>query len=399
MGAEGRSKLRGGSALVIVQVALSLVLLMGAGLFLRSLQRAETAEFGLDPEGVVSLTVDLSMLGRSEQEGRVFFEEIERRYRDLPGVESVSRATFAPLDWSARGVLTDVGRDLGNDLGTEMATLGSFVSADYFETVSTPILQGRTFDRDDDDSSPAVVIVNQTYADQVWPGESALGQQVRLRELGGEMATVVGVAANGKYRQLGESPRPYVYLPLQQHYQAATTLLIRSRQPVGQLVEQAVTELRGLEPNLAVQNVGPLASTITSRALGPIRMIAALAGSFGLVGLALAAMGLYGVIAFGVTQRNREIGLRLALGARANQVLRQVLERGLVLATIGVVIGGACSLALTRVLGSFLVGVSASDPLTYSAVITGMIAVATLSCLAPAMRAAHIDPVRTLKAE
>jgi putative ABC transport system permease protein len=210
---------------------------------------------------------------------------------------------------------------------------------------------------------------------------------------------VVGVAAPVMYRLLGEAPRPYFFLPFAQAYRPGATLLVRSSRPPGELLEDLRKRIARLEPDLAVRNAGPLAASIQARALAPIQLLAGLASAFGLIGLLLASTGLYAVIAFSVAQRVREIGVRMALGARAAQVANAILGEGLRLAAVGVAIGLVASFAVTRLMGSFLVGVSTFDPPTFLAVVTLLVVVAIVASIAPALRAARVDPARTLRAD
>ncbi len=392
-------KLRLGSVLVVAQVALSLILLIAAGLFLRSLQSTRHVDIGYETAERASISFDLSTVGLDEEEGRAFLENAERRLEEMPGVEAVTLASPLPMDWYANGFRIGFDRDLGEEIGDEMLILGSRVGADYFETMETEIQRGRGFLETDDREHPDVVIVNQALVDKVWPEENPLGRTVRLNGRNGTPAEVVGVVATGKYRLPGEAPRPYLYRPLRQNYRQNITVVVQSRQPLGGILERSQKEILALEPDLAIQDALPLALRIESRMVGPVALIATLAGTFGLVGLVLAAIGLYGIMALQVGQRTREIGVRMALGAQARQVLGGVLQRGVRLAAVGVVIGALLSVVASRVLGSFLVGVSASDPLTFVSVILLLALVATVASLVPALRAARIDPVKTLKAD
>jgi predicted permease len=396
---RGGSRLRSGSALVVVQVALSLVLLVGAGLFLRSLGRARSVDLGLDPKDVIALTFDLSMLGHGENEGRVFYDDVLREVREIGGVDGATLASYTPMDWLADAAMLGVGRDLGKEIGDELLTLGTWVGDGYFELMKTPIVEGRAFSSTDDENGRGVIIVNRAFADRVWPGESAVGKTLRVGGRAGRAVEVVGVAATGKYRLLGEGPRPYCFLPMDQAYRPAATLLVRSSRPPAELLEQVKKRIARLEPDLAIRNAGSLEASIQARALAPIQLVAALASAFGLIGLLLASTGLYAVIAFSVAQRIREIGVRMALGARAAQVAEAILGEGLRLAAVGVAIGLAVSFAVTRLMGSFLVGISSGDPATFITVVVLLVAVAAFASLAPALRAAGVDPARTLRAD
>jgi predicted permease len=397
--AGGGRRLRSGGTLVVVQVALSLVLLIGSGLFLRSLGRAQSVDLGFDPANVTAYTVDLSALGRSEEQGRAFYRDLLRDVREIAGVDGATIAAWTPMDWMSEGAGLGVGRDLGKDLGDELLTLGSWVGPDYFELMKTPIVDGRAFTSGDDERGRPVIIVNQAFTDRVWPGERAVGKTLRLDGRDGRAAEVVGVTATGKYRLLGESPRPYFFLPLEQQYKSAATVLVRSNRPPAQVIEEVQRRIVRLEPDLAVRAAGPLRASIQARALAPVQLVAALASAFGLIGLLLAATGLYAVIAFSVAQRGREIGVRMALGARATQVANAILGEGLRLAAVGVAIGLAASFAVTRLMGSFLIGVSTVDPPTFVIVVALLALVAALASLVPALRAARVDPAGTLRSD
>jgi predicted permease len=396
---SGGGRLRSGGALVVVQVALSLVLLVGGGLFLRSLDQAQAVDIGLDASHVLTIGVDVSALGRSAEEGRTFYRDVVREVGEIAGVEGVTVASWVPMDWMADGMMVGVGRDLGKDIGDELLTLGSWVGDDYFELMKTPIVEGRAFVPGDDESGRPVIIVNRAFADRVWPGESALGKTLRLDGRSGRPVEVVGVAATGKYRLLGEAPRPYFFLPFAQGERLAASILVRSNRPPGPLLEEVQKRIASLEPDLAIRNAGPLDASIQARALAPIQLVAGLASAFGLIGLLLASTGLYAVIAFSVAQRVREIGVRMALGARASQVANAILGEGLRLAAVGVAIGLAVSFAVTRLMGSFLVGVSTFDPPTLLAVVALLVVVSIVASVAPALRAARVDPAGTLRAD
>ncbi len=396
---RGGGRLRSGGALVVAQVALSMVLLVGGGLFLRSLDRAQAVDMGFDASDVVALSIDVSPLGRGEQDGRIFYDDLLREVNEVSGVDGATLASWPPMDWMAEAVNLGVGRDLGKEVGDEMFTIASVVGDDYFELMKTPIVDGRAFSATDDERGRPVIIVNQAFAERVWPGESAVGKTLRLDGREGRPVEVVGVAATGKYRLLGEAPRPYVFLPFEQEYRSGASILVRSSRPPGALLEEVEKRIARLEPDLAIRNAGPLQASIQARALAPIQLVAALASAFGLIGLLLASTGLYAVIAFSVAQRVREIGVRMALGARAAQVANAILGEGLRLAALGVAIGLVASFAVTRLMGSFLVGVSSADPATFVAVVALLVVVATLASVAPALRAVRIDPARTLRAD
>ena len=216
-----------------------MVLLVGGGLFLRSLDRAQAVDMGFDASEVVALSLDVSSLGRGEGEGRVVLRRRAARGGELSGVDGATLASWPPMDWMAEAVNLGVGRDLGKDVGDEMFTIASVVGDDYFELMKTPIVDGRAFSATDDERGRPVIIVNQAFADRVWPGESAVGKTLRLGGREGRPVEVVGVAATGKYRLLGEAPRPYAFLPFDQEYRSGASILVRSSRPPGALLEEA----------------------------------------------------------------------------------------------------------------------------------------------------------------
>ncbi len=394
--------LRLGNAFVVVQISLSLLLLVAAGLFLRSLSKTQLIDLGIDPSGVAAISFDLDMLSKSPEEGLVFHRQLAERLREIPGVERVTPASWVPLDWSSGGFTVNMDRDIGGPSadasGNELTLLGSRVGAGYFDIVNTPLIAGRGFRESDDADSEPVVVVNEHLAEIAWPSESALGKSMRINGRD-QRFTVVGVAKDGKYRLAGEAQRPYIYVPFEQMYRGAVTVLLETRGDPAKLLLPAQQAVATLEPDLAIWKAEALSQTVTERVMSPVRIMAALASSFGFLGLVLAAVGLYGIMAHVVGQRTREIGVRIALGASTGEILTRILRQGLRLAILGSVFGGLVAFAGTRLIQTFLVGVDATDPLVFGTVTACLIAVALLASLAPALRAARIDPVRTLRAE
>ncbi|HKE19301.1 MAG TPA: ABC transporter permease [Kofleriaceae bacterium] len=400
VGAGGR-RVRLRRALVVAQVTLSLVLLIGSGLFLRSLQRAGAIALGFDPRNLVAMSVDLQLQGYEEARGRDFYRQLLERVRALPGVTSASLATQLPLglfSGTRRGITIAGHAALpGEDPEVDTATVGP----DYFETLRIPIVRGRAFGKRDAPGAPGAVIVNQAFARRYWPGRDALGQHIQLGG-GGDPGTpsleVVGVAADGKYVTLGEDPRPFFYLPLDQDYASSATLVVRTASDAGAAISSVQSAVHELDPNLPVYD----AKTVTDHlalSLLPARMAGAVLGIFGLVALALAALGLYGVVAYSVSQRTREIGVRLALGARRRDILHLIVGEGLRLTALGVALGLPLAAAATRLLSGLLYGVSASDPVTFAAITILLVAVALLACSLPAWRAARVEPMTALHHE
>jgi predicted permease len=389
-------------AFVVSQVALSIVLVVGAGLFARALQRASEIDPGFDPHGVELATLDLSLGGYTADTGRVFARELIRRVRETPGVQSAALSAVMPLG--------DRGISLGGLAvpGVEPRNGRRFFDVDwnvitpgYFAAMKMALLTGRDFSDADREGTPSVVIVNETAARQWWPRQDALGKTL-LQENGRPDApdavrtlTVVGVARDSKYRNLGEDPRPFVYVPIQQQYMSRTVIAARSAHR-----QRLAGELRALvasmNPNL------PIVQSLTFDAysqlgLLPQRIAASVAGSLGLVGVLLAAIGIYGVTAYMVSSRTREIGIRMALGAERASVVRMVLRQGLTLTMIGAAIGLAVAAAASRLLGSLLFGIGATDPLTFIGSTLLFFVVGVAACYVPARRATAIGAMDALR--
>ena len=390
----GLSKSRLSSGLVIVQVALSLLLLNCAGLFVRSLSIAQSADPGFDPNHVLLMSFDLDPMGYNGQTGTEFERQVVERVKQLPAVKSATLADFSPLSFTihSEGVLPDgyVPR-----LHESMEADRGIVGPGYLETLRTPLLSGREFTAQDTAATLPVAIVNQAFIDRYWPGKDPIGKHIKVWQ---QTYTVVGVAANGKYRRLTYGAAPLMLTPLMQRYQNLVILHVRvDGDPM--LISSAVAQsIHGLNPNLPLFNVSSLKDSMQ---LGSVfeRIVVTFAGSFGLLALILAAVGIYGVVAYSTKQRTHEIGIRIALGAGKSAVFRQVLGQGFVLTLTGIAVGLVASLVLTRFLRGLLFGVGATDWLTFAAVAIVLGLVALIACFVPARRAASVDPMQALRTE
>jgi len=387
-----KSRLAGG--LVVAQVALSLLLLACAGLFVRSLQKAQQADPGFDPSHVYLATYDLDPMGYTDQTGTEFNRQLLERIKELPGVQSATLAEFSPLSFTihSEGVLLEgyvprLHESIEVDRGK--------VTPGYFQSLRTPLISGREFTALDDAASERVAIVNQAFIDRYWPGQNAIGKRLQTW---GKWYTVVGVAANGKYRRLVYDPAPMVLYPLWQRYDNEVILHVRVQgdpRAIGADVERAV---HSLNPDLPLFNVTTLEQNMK---MGNVfeRIAVVFAGCFGLLALFLAAVGIYGVVAYTTKQRTHEIGIRMALGAAKADISRQVLGQGLRLTLAGVAAGLAVSLVATRFLRSMLYGVGTADWLTFVTVAAVLCLVALAACFVPAQRAASVDPMQALRNE
>jgi macrolide transport system ATP-binding/permease protein len=392
-----RRKHRTLNVLVVSQIAISLLLLICAGLSFRSLRNAYRVSPGFDPAGVATATFIPSRNGYTRTQIDSFYRQLGDRIRTLPGVSSLAFAASLPLNLTIQvNACAPQGQD-SQPLEKWPHLDRSIVSPNYFATMRIPILQGREFSEQDSGSAPPVVIVNEAAAKQFWPGQNPLGQKVRF---GGEdtYSEVAGVARDGKYRTLGEAQRSFVYRPLAQGGNTDWILIVRiagDPRPVTGEIRAIARQLDSKVPMLRLQTL----EERTAVSLLLPRTGAALFGLFGLLGLVLASVGLYGVIAYTASQRTHEIGIRIALGARPRQILELIIRQGLTLAALGVVIGLAGAFAATRVLSVMLYGVSARDPVTFAGISLMLILITILACYVPARRAISVDPMVALRYE
>jgi predicted permease len=382
--------------LVAVQIALSLVLLIGTGLFLRSLIQAQRIDPGIAADRLLVASFDLSASGYDDARGQELCRRLVELVEGLPGVRSASVAVNRPLALGHGGRFYLAGHTVPTvEEGAAVSTNG--VDAHYFRTLGIPLLRGRPFRDADTEKAPAVAIVNQTLADRYLPGENPIGQ--RLRFIGADdVIEIVGVARDSKYGALGEPPRPYVYFPLAQDFGGETTLYVSAAADPGGLLQVVRRTVHALDPALALANERTV-SSLLSQSLWAPRAGAALLTLFGLLGLVLATVGTYGVIGYTVEQQRREIGIRMALGARRRDVVLRVLRRSLALAALGLAAGLAAAFLCSRLVASVLYSASALDPATFLLAPLLLATAAALASLLPARRAARVDPIRVLRAE
>jgi macrolide transport system ATP-binding/permease protein len=390
-----RSRLR--SALVVGQVSVALLLLVGSGLFLRSLRNAHTIDPGFEPGGLAMASVDLVLGGQKEDAGRAFYLRALAEARALPGVVAATFVKDAPLGLGGtrRGMRIEGYTPRPHE---DMEVALTAVGPGYFETMRIPVHKGRPLLESDGPGRPLVAVVNEAFVRRYWNGQEALGRRLRL---GGEQAPyteVVGVARDGKYRTLGEDPRPFVFLPLLQDYDGEATLIARTGGSPAEVASQLRRRLFEIDPRVPVFDVKTMDEHLRFTLL-PIRLAASVLGLFGAVALLLATLGLYGVMSYVVSQRHREVGIRMALGARPADVLRLVVGQGMRLTLVGMAAGLAAALALTRLVSGLLYGVSPIDPWTFAGVSAVMGSVALVACLLPARRAARVDPLVALRFE
>jgi macrolide transport system ATP-binding/permease protein len=391
VGGRGRAWLRSG--LVVVQVSLSFALLVGAGLLMQSLQRIRTASPGFSTRGVLVTAVDLVSAGYDPQRAKNFQDELMNRAKALPGVGSAAFARVTPLGYGSFSS-TPVSVD-GYQPPPEMQPSVEYneVGPDYFATMGIPLVSGREFTRADDEKAAIVAVVNETMAAQYWPGRNPIGERVQVK---GRWMQVVGVAKDSKYQSIREAPKPFFYVPLRQNFSVRAALNIRTLLSPETMAAALAREVRALDANLAPYEVITLQEQV-DRSTSPQQVAVTLVGILGGFALLLAAIGLYGVMSYAVSQNTRELGLRMALGADASNLLRLVMWRGLALTAGGVVLGATVALGLTRLLGSLLYKVSPRDPLAFGSAFVVMAIAALAACFLPAWRATRTDPARALR--
>jgi predicted permease len=388
-----------GNGLVVFQVALSLVLLVGGGLMLRGLQRAQSLDLGFDPERAVEVSLSLNLQGYDEARGREFHLRILERLASLPGVLAAGIADFVPVELHvSRTRLFVEGEPVPSRIDEAPLTLFSRVSPGYLSAMSIPLKGGRDFANADDGSAPPVAIVNETLARRFWPGEDPIGRRLALRSPDGPKLEVIGVAGDGKYAGLNEKPQPFVYLPIRQSYSGTTTIIVRGEGDPERLLPSIRAEIHSLDPELPVFAARRLAERL-ALPLFPARIAASLLGAFALLSLSLAAIGIYGVMSQRMIRRRREIGIRVALGARRADVVRLVMTAGMAPTFFGLVAGVGAALILTRWMTSLLFGVSPKDPWTFTATAALLALVAALACFLPARSAASAAPTASLRSE
>jgi len=384
------------SGLVVAQISLSLVLLVCAGLFTRSLQKAQQSDPGFEASHLLLTSYELSPAGYTRATGAAFDRQVLDRLSALPGVESVTLADFSPLSFSIHSDYLQIEGYVPQPYES-MEISRAIVGPNYFRTLRTSVISGREFTAADTAESQLVAVVNQAFVDRYWPGANALGKQVTD---GGDRFTVVGVARNAKYRLLTSPTEPVIYLPNYQAYSPThdTTIHLRTTGDPRTMASSVEETIHQLNPELPLFNVNPLSVIMQ---LGTLfgRVAATFAASFGFLAMVLAAVGVYGVVAYTTRQRAREVGIRMALGAEKGDIYRLVLGQGFRLTLAGLVVGTALGLAFTRLLKAQLFGVSETDAITFASVGLLLAVVALLACHIPARRATRVDPMVALRYE
>jgi predicted permease len=390
----GRSRARASSGLVIAQMALSIVLLVCAGLFLHNLQAATTIDKGFDSSHLLIANVDPSLQGYDRARSQEFYRRLTERLAAMPAVRHVSTANLMPLglsnsDW---GVTIPGYTPSPNEL---MSIEVNIIGQQYFETMGIPMLEGRAIEARDDSSAQKVIVINKHFAEHFWPGKDALGRTVRV---GDTDHTVIGIVPTGKYQRLGEDPTSYMYLSHDQHFDAGRWIQVRTVGDPAAFVPTLRAEISAIDAQLPLSDVRTMEAHL-GIALLPARLTGAVLGIFGLLGLGLAAIGIYGVMAYAVAQRTREIGIRMAIGAGRADVIRLLMRQGLGLVGAGLALGLALAVGAAKLASSQLYGSGGFDVITFAAVPMVLIGVAAMAIWIPSRRASGLDPVDALRVE
>jgi predicted permease len=392
VGVRGRSRVRSG--LVVVQVSLSFILLVGAVLFLQSMQRIRNADPGFSTRNLLTTGLDLVAAGYDTQRAKNFQDRLIERVQELSGVESVALARVRPFSYVpffSAPIAID-GYQPGPD---ERPTVEyNQVGPGYFRTMGIPLLAGREFTRSDDETAPLVAVVNERMVAKYWHGEDPVGKRLQVKD---QPLRVVGVAKESKYNNFGEAPAAFFYVPLRQNFSVRVTLNIRTAQHPATMATELARVIHGLDANLAPSEVITMREHVNRTALAQQQIAVVLLSIFGGLALLLATIGLYGVMSYAVSQSTRELGLRMALGARVTDVVRLVMSHGLVLTAAGIVLGAVVAGASTRLIGNLLYRVNPRDPLAFGFALVAMTLAALSACFLPAWRATRTDPVRALR--
>ena len=398
-GSAGGRRGRIRRVLVVAQVAGSLVLLIVAGLCVRSLQHAEAVDLGFDPGNVLTVRISPYPIGYNAARSATFFDEIERRVRRLPGVDATTTASTVPLGYLFDGCSLELeGRAVTPD-APEPGVSCDAVGEDYFATLRIPIIRGRGFSTSDKPDSSRVLVVNETLARRYWPNQDPIGKQL-VNRLEHQTWTVVGVARDSKYLAVFEPPLPHVFKPIRQDPSFMRVLYVRSSSPPDVLSLLVEREIHTLDPEMPIADLRPLSDAINGgMSLLLFHVGAVQAAAMGILGLLLAVVGVYGVVSYGASQRTREMGIRVALGADPKDVRSMVLRQGAELVAAGIVCGLAVAAVVTRVLARFFFVVGATDVPTFAVVTALLSAVALVACYLPARRAMRVDPMIALRHE
>jgi predicted permease len=394
----GKQRLRG--ALVAAQVAGSMMLLVIAGLFTRSLAKAQFADLGFDPKHVLNLTMDPHEIGYNEAQGQLFFKQLLERVRSLPGVQAASLAATIPGgDIQLGSGLNIEGRAVDSGQPKPSANC-NYVTSQYLETMGIALLRGRSISDADEANTQFVAVIDERMAQEFWPNQDAIGRRFTTTDDPKHSIEVIGIAHHFKGGSLFDNNDPFFFAPLSQHYISLTTLQIHAMGAPEAQTTPVIQAAQSVAPTMPVYGVQTMTQSLNGiNGMFLFQLGAGIAASLGILGLVLATIGLYGVVSFSATQRTREIGIRMALGARPAEVLKMICSKGLAIIGIGLVIGAGLGLAVGRLIGGLLIGIGGSDPATFITVAMLLAFIGTAASFVPALRASRVDPIVALRHE
>jgi predicted permease len=397
--ASARRRTIGRDALVIGQVALSLVLLVAAGMLLDGFRKTLGLNPGFRTDHIMTMQFDTMLVRYTPEQSRQFYRNLIDRTRALPGVKSASLAEVVPLvPGQASQVVIPEGYQFPK--GQETATeFGEAIDENFFTTMRIEMVRGRTFAASDKAGTPPVAIVNEAFSAQYWPNQDAIGKRVRINDGKGPLAEVVGVAKTARYTFIAEDPTPYIYLPYAQQPASRMTVLVETAGDPASIAAPLRDVVRSIDVNVPIYNARTLGNIYQMRAISVMLLILELVSTMGLLGLALALVGLYGLISYSVSRRTQEIGIRMALGASRGNVVKMVLRQGFLLSVLGICIGFVGSLGVRSILSKGLIGLGSSNPAVLVIVPLALLLVTIAACYAPARRASKVDPIRALRYE
>ena len=385
------------NALVICQVAVSLLLLACAGFFVRSFQNSAREDMGFRQDHTLMMSLDLGLQGYKEERGQQFYKQLSERVKSLPGVKDAAITSYIPMGYENSMVNIFPEGEVTTEKTQTEAAFDDMAQPEYFRAAGVPVIEGREFTEADTAKSPQVAIINEAFAKKIWPGQNAVGKVFRTSKDSAPIQ-VVGMTRTGKYMFLYETPQMFVYFPMVQRYNNTATLIVHSEDDPRRLVEPVRQQIQQLDAGLPVYGISTMEAHVKyGKPLLPARLGAMLVGAFGLLGLVLASVGVYGVVSYSVSQRTQEIGIRTAMGAQPLNVMAMVLRQGMTMAGIGTGVGLVLALLLFRGLHSMLYGVKSTDLVTLVSVSALLLGVALIASYVPALRATRVDPVVALR--
>jgi len=388
------------NTLVVAQVAGSLLLLIVAGLFVRSLEKAEKMSLGFNPDHVLDLSMDVEQAGYKEVQARAAYRDIDKRIATLPGVQSVAEAFIVPMGYVSADdrIWIEEHPYAAGQQPSEVQY--NQVTPSYFDTLQMQLLRGRRFSVADSENAPLVAIINETMAKKFWPNEDALGKHFGIKGVNGPFMEVAGIVQDAKIQNPTAPPQAFYYVPFEQSYNSLRTIHVRTSVAPESLALQIQSAIREVVPNVPITQVKTMNEALQgANGFFLFRFGAQLTSTMGLLGLILAVVGIYSVVSYAAAQRTQEIGIRVAMGASPHDILKMVLRQGLTVVGVGLAVGLALALAGTRAMSGLIVGIKPTDPLTFAVVVAFLAAIALLACWIPARRAMRTDPLVALRYE